>query len=321
MGSPRTFGPGKASVLVASNRGPVSFAPAQNGELTAKRGGGGLVSGLSSVTAQDSAEQVWVCAALSDGDRAAVRRSPGGRLDRVGLIDSSSPVRMLDIEAETLDRAYNAVANSTLWFIHHMLYATPFSPAFEADPSGAIGSRTPSTTAPSPRRWPRRRRPQARVVVQDYHLALVPKLLRDLRPDLSIGHFSHTPWAPPDYFGILPDEMAHGVLEGMLGADYLGFLTRRWALGVHGLLLTPPRPDDRPRADRPSAAGPPDRAGRKPTRIGVHSLGVDADFIVERASRPDVEERLAALREAIGRPAGDRARRPHRAVEEHRARA
>ena len=71
--------PGKASVLVASNRGPVSFSLAENGELSAKRGGGGLVSGLSSVAADGEADQVWVCAALS--------RWPVGpdRPDRLGL--------------------------------------------------------------------------------------------------------------------------------------------------------------------------------------------------------------------------------------------
>jgi trehalose 6-phosphate synthase len=294
FGSPRAVGPGKASVLVASNRGPVSFTLQDDGELTAKRGGGGLVSGLSSLTAQDAAEQVWTCAALSDGDREAVHRAPGGRLDRIGLIDSSLPVRMLDIEAGTLHRAYNAVANSTLWFIHHMLYATPVSPMFGGrferewesyvEYNAAFAEALAEEAAP-----------QARVVVQDYHLALVPKLLRVLRPDLRIGHFSHTPWAPPDYFGILSDAVARGVLEGMLGADYLGFLTERWALAFMDCCARHlGLPIDRERM----TVGSPD--GQTHTRIGVHSLGVDADFIVERASRPDVEDRLAALREAIG---------------------
>jgi trehalose 6-phosphate synthase len=294
LGSSSAAEPGKASVLVASNRGPVSFALAQNGELTAKRGGGGLVSGLSSVTARDSVDQVWVCAALADGDRAAVHRAPGGRLDRVGLIDSSLPVRMLDIEPGTLHRAYNAVANSTLWFIHHMLYATPVSPAFGGrfrhewesyvEYNAAFAEALAEEAAP-----------QARVVVQDYHLALVPKLLRDLRPDLRIGHFSHTPWAPPDYFGILPDEIARGVLEGMLGADRLGFLTERWALAFMDCCARHLGvPIDR---ERMTVGG---IGGKAPTRIGVHSLGVDSEFIVERASRPDVDAKLATLRETIG---------------------
>ncbi len=288
--------PGKAAILVASNRGPVSYTLDGDGGLTAKRGGGGLVSGLSSVAANGEANQVWVCAALSEGDRAAVRRSPGGRLDRIGLADSASPVRMLDIEPGTLHRAYNAVANSTLWFIHHMLYATPVTPSFgmrfEREWESYVAYNEAFAEALA-----QEAAPEARVLVQDYHLALVPKLLRELRPDLRIGHFSHTPWAPPDYFGILPDAIASAVLEGMLGADRLGFLTERWArafmdcCAVHlGAEL-----------DTTSGALAVKRAGASsPTRIGVHGLGVDADFIVERAGRQDVEGRLAALRESIG---------------------
>ncbi|MGH3416334.1 MAG: alpha,alpha-trehalose-phosphate synthase (UDP-forming) [Actinocrinis sp.] len=287
--------PGKAAILVASNRGPVSFTLDGDGGLTAKRGGGGLVSGLSSVAADGEANQVWVCAALSEGDRAAVRRSPGERLDRIGLIDSASPVRMLDIEAGTLHRAYNAVANSTLWFIHHLLYATPVTPSygvrFEREWESYIAYNAAFAEALA-----QEAAPQARVLVQDYHLALVPKLLRELRPDLRIGHFSHTPWAPPDYFRILPDEIAAGVLEGMLGADYLGFLTERWARAFMDCCAV----QLGAKLDTTSGALSVTADDSSPTRVGVHSLGVDADFIVERASRQDVEGRLAALRESIG---------------------
>jgi trehalose 6-phosphate synthase len=288
------LGTGKAAILVASNRGPVAFTLAEDGELTAKRGGGGLVSGLSSVAADGAAGQVWVCAALSEGDRAAVRRSPGGRLDRAGLMDSRTPVRMLDIEAGTLHRAYNAVANSTLWFVHHMLYATPVNPIFgvrferEWESYAAYNQAFAEALAEEAG-------PQARVLVQDYHLTLVPKLLRELRPDLRIGHFSHTPWAPPDYFRVLPDQIAEAVLEGMLGADYLGFLTERWALAFMDCCAR--------QLGAPTDRGSMTVATKQrdaPARIGVHSLGVDAQSIVERASRPDVEGRMATLREAVG---------------------
>ena len=47
--------------------------------------------------------------------------------------------------------------------------------------------------------------------------------------DLGIAHFSHTPWAPPDYYRMLPDEAAEAVLDGMLGADHVGFHAGRWA--------------------------------------------------------------------------------------------
>src|SRR5437763_3343851 len=120
----------RGRVLVASNRGPVSFRLSDDGKLTSRRGGGGMVSGLSSVAGQ--AEVLWVCAALSDADRTAARAAPDGYLDTpdASLDGAGSAVRMLDIPAATFERAYNGVANSTLWFVHHMLYDTPNRPHF-----------------------------------------------------------------------------------------------------------------------------------------------------------------------------------------------
>jgi len=120
-------------VLIASNRGPVSFTLGDDGKLTSRRGGGGMVSGLSAVAGR--AEVLWVCAALNDADRAAARAAPDGRLSVSLSADGAGPgpesmVRMLDIPAPVFDRAYNGVANSTLWFIHHMLYDTPNQPLF-----------------------------------------------------------------------------------------------------------------------------------------------------------------------------------------------
>jgi len=273
-------GPG-ARILLASNRGPVSFALGRDDELTAKRGGGGLVSGLSSIDAEPG-EAVWVCAALGAGDRAAARRSPGGRLDRSGLFTGpGAAVRMLDIEEPVFHAAYNGVANSTLWFVQHMLYSTPLSPAFgpafdrEWDAFRAYNRAFAEALADEAA-------PGALVLIQDYHLCLAPALLRRLRPDLRIGHFSHTPWAPPDYFRLLPDAVAAELLEGMLGADRTCFLTHRWAEAF---------------ADCCEAV-----LGRRPgtDRVGVHSLGVDAPSLIDRAAQPDVAERERELRAAVG---------------------
>ena len=259
----------KAQVLVASNRGPVSYTVGEDGSLSAKRGGGGLVSGLSAIGSD--ADSLWVCAALSDGDREAVRRGAG-----------EPGVRMLDIPADVHADAYNGIANSVLWFVHHMLYQTPLEPDFDAE---------------FRRRWEAYRAYNrafaealaeeagegAAVMIQDYHLSLAPRMLRQLRPDLRIGHFSHTPWAPLDYFRLLPDDIAAELLTGILGADRAGFLTRRWA--------------DAFTACCHAVLGPGIPSG---TRIGVHGLGADAGFLRERAHRADVDERMAGLREEIG---------------------
>src|SRR5215467_11130788 len=225
----------RGRVLVASNRGPVSFRLSDDGRLTSRRGGGGMVSGLSSVAGQ--AEVLWVCAALSDADRAAARAAPGGYLDTpdASLDGAGSAVRMLDIPPATFDRAYNGVANSTLWFVHHMLYDTPNRPHFglafrrEWESFRVYNAAFADALAAGAGPDGAARRGGVRAMVQDYHLTLVPRMLADRRPDVAIGYFCHTPWAPPAYFAILPDDVGREVLDGILGADHAGFHTQRWA--------------------------------------------------------------------------------------------
>ncbi|AGS70317.1 alpha,alpha-trehalose-phosphate synthase (UDP-forming) [Streptomyces collinus] len=270
-----------AEVLVASNRGPVSYEvrpDGADGSLHAKRGGGGLVSGLSAIGSDASA--VWVCAALGDGDREAVRRAAGGLLPEEDT--GGQRVRMLDIDAAVFADAYNGIANSVLWFVHHMLYQTPLEPVFDAGFRRQWASYRAYNEAFA-RALAEEAAPGAAVLIQDYHLALAPRMLRELRPDLRIGHFSHTPWAPPDYFRLLPDDIAAELLEGILGADRAAFLTRRWADAFTDCC--------RAVLDSGVPSG---------TRIGVHGLGADADFLRERAHREDVGERMAALRAEIG---------------------
>ncbi|HZG02603.1 MAG TPA: trehalose-6-phosphate synthase [Streptomyces sp.] len=288
-------------VLVASNRGPVSYTVGEQGELTVKRGGGGLVSGLSSV----KGDAVWVCAALGDGDREAVRRT-GGRLDQADT--GGQVVRMLDIAPEVFADAYNGIANSVLWFVHHMLYQTPLEPVFDTEfdrqwrsyeaYNAAFADALAEEAAEG-----------AVVVVQDYHLTLVPGLLRERRPDLRIGHFSHTPWAPPDYFRLLPDDpdggVAAAVLRGILGADRAAFLTQRWANAFAECCVKLLGAEVAASDDGEMLVT---YQGRT-TRIGVHGLGADGDFLRERSRRPDVTERMADLREQIGRDRDGNARK------------
>jgi trehalose 6-phosphate synthase len=187
---------------------------------------------------------------------------------------------MLDIPADVHADAYNGIANSVLWFVHHMIYQTPLEPVFDAEFRRQWASYETYNRAFA-EALAEEAAQGAAVVVQDYHLTLVPGMLRELRPDLRIGHFSHTPWAPPEYFRMLPDDVAGQVLRGMLGADRLGFLTQRWA-------------------DAFTACAEQFAGGLGGTRIGVHGLGADADFLRRRSHEQDVEERMAALREEIG---------------------
>lgn len=287
-------GPGGAALLVASNRGPVSFVADEGGAVSLRRGGGGLVSGLSSVASGGGVG--WVCAALSGTDRQVANQAPGGHLDlHPGGWDlGGARVRMLAIDPGVFDRAYNGVANRTLWFLGHLLFDTPNRPQFDAhfrreweayrEYDDAFATALAEDAAPG-----------AKVLVQDYHLCLTPRQLRKRRPDLRIGHFSHTPWAPPSYFALLPDEVGRELLEGVLGADRAGFLSPRWA----GAFLDCCEAMLGAQVRRDGAGGVVTHAGRS-TAVGVHALGVDAAELRERASRPDVEARETVLRELAG---------------------
>ncbi|HVB42023.1 MAG TPA: trehalose-6-phosphate synthase [Streptosporangiaceae bacterium] len=277
-------------ILVASNRGPVSFSRDDDGRLSARRGGGGVVSGLSSVASQE--DLLWVCAALSEADRAAARRAPAGMLDLDGN-SGGSAVRMLDMPPATFNRAYNTVANSVLWFVHHMLYDTPNRPQFGFAFARDWQAYREYNSAFAQALAEAGDHAAVRAFVQDYHLTLVPRMLAQLRPEFKIAHFSHTPWAPIDYYRLLPDAIAAEVLDGILGADHAGFLCQRWADAFvdcceHVLGATVDR-DRRQVSYRGHVTG-----------IGVHPLGVDAAELVARGAQPDVQQRLAALAEVIG---------------------
>jgi trehalose 6-phosphate synthase len=264
-----------AEVLVASNRGPLSYEVGRDGALRDSRGSGGLVPAMAGV-----ADAEWVCAAISDGDRVAAGARPEGRFDGPG-----TQVRMLTLDPTAFDRAYNVVSNSALWFVHHMLDGAqpPYDAAFRrawrdyATCNDAFARALAQDAAPG-----------ARVVVHDYHLALVPWMLRRRRPDVAIVHVSHTPWAPPEWFATLPDELGRDLLEGMLAADHLAFHSARWADCFAACC----------RAALGADTGPDFVAHRgRRTTLGVHPLGVDAAALRRHVDSPAVRERVTAMRE------------------------
>ncbi|MFE9931410.1 trehalose-6-phosphate synthase [Streptomyces sp. NPDC005533] len=287
-----------SQVLVAANRGPLSYAIDAEGGLSARRGGGGLVSGLSAALAEQPGA-LWICAALSEADREAVRRGV-----------SEPGVRMLDIDPTVYDAAYNGIANSVLWFTHHHLYDVPREPVFDAEFRRRWQAYVEYNEAFA-RALAQEAAEGARVLVQDYHLALVPGQLRQLRPDLRIGHFTHTPWASREFMSMIPDDIRSQLVWGMLGADRLGFHTATWA---GNFAAGASRDDQDGIAQAHFPAGSPERgvwhrradpagrgyAKRRFTEVSAYPLGVDADELRALAHRPEVDEKLAQLRAEVG---------------------
>ncbi|MCC7077865.1 MAG: trehalose-6-phosphate synthase [Acidimicrobiia bacterium] len=207
-------------LVVLSNRGPVAWRAETDGTLRAGRGAGGLVTAL--VPALESAGGVWIAAAMSDTDRRATRE---------GLVatDDAYEVRLLEIDTADLHAYLDVVSNQILWYAHHDLWNRPREPVVDDDMYTAwdcyvrvnelFASEALTAIGTDP----------AVVLVQDYHLALTPALIRAHRPDVRVAHFSHTPFAPPSSLAVLPGEWAARLLSSMAEADICGFHTDRWA--------------------------------------------------------------------------------------------
>jgi trehalose 6-phosphate synthase len=205
-------------VVLVSNRGPLAFARDDAGALVARRGGGGLVSGLAPLVAGTDA--LWLAAAMSDDDRAA---AADGVIEAEGL-----RVRLLPIEPATYRAYYDVICNATLWFCLHGLFDAARRPRIDGHWRAAwnayreVNSAFAAAIAESA--------PESAVVlVQDYHLALVGPALRASRPDVRAVHFSHTPFCWPDGLRPMPDDCAAELLEAMSSYAACTFHTRRWA--------------------------------------------------------------------------------------------
>jgi trehalose 6-phosphate synthase len=261
-----------ARLVVASNRGPVAF----DEDGTSRRGVGGLVSVLTGALAGRDA--TWVAAAIGDADRA-----------HAGFL-AGEGVRLLDIPNEVYDPYYNRLANRVLWFVHHYLFDPPRTPVFDEedlrawDAFAEVNSRFAEAVDEEAAG-------SAVAAVQDYHLSLVPPLLRKRRGDLRIAHFWHIPFAQPDYLRLLPDAWSRALLEGLLAADLVGFQTARWA----GAFAACCRDVLGART-----AGRRVAWGGRTTSIGVYPVGVNPDHMKEEARRPEVRRERAALSSWLG---------------------
>jgi trehalose 6-phosphate synthase len=206
-------------VLVISNRGPYRFEREPDGSFSSLPGAGGVASALTPLLQGLPEPITWVAAALTDGDRAAVREG--------AVVVEGMTLDLLDMDPELVHRYYDVVSNATLWFLHHSMFDLPRRPRFDHYWREAWSAYVEVN---------RRFADQAAlgaadgdiVLVQDYQLCVAPGFLRESRPDLRIVHFSHTPFCGPGSIRVLPDDVA-ATLCASMAAVRCGFHTVRWA--------------------------------------------------------------------------------------------
>jgi trehalose 6-phosphate synthase len=211
------------ALIIAANRGPVTFETTEDGRLWFQRGAGGLVTALTGLCR--NTEATWIACERTEADA-------HWRAGSLELVDGSeSWVQFLSPEPAAYEGYYNVIANPLLWFLQHSMWDVPRAPridraTWEAWEEGyvAVNRLFAETIAIQVRALPR----STLVMLQDYHLYLVARFLREsLRPRErpSVLHFIHIPWPGPEYWRILPPAMRISILDGLCAVDLLGFQT------------------------------------------------------------------------------------------------
>lgn len=279
-----------SGILVASNRGPVSFVE-EDDKLVPRRGSGGLVTALAGVVHE--AGGMWVAAAMSDTDRRRIEGIPDGRIEVV-LKEETYRLRLLSFEEETYERFYNTVSNRLLWFLHHYLWDVPRWPRFGA-PSRVSWDAYRTVNLAFAEALAEEGGDGTTALVQDYHLSLVPAALRARAPETKVAYFHHCPFAGPGYMRLVPTWLREEMLDGLLGADLVGFQSARWAEDF--LFSARMLPDAEIDLDEHTVAW----KGRV-TKVGVYPITVDPEPMREQAASGAV----AAKRRKLEAWRGDR---------------
>ncbi|HEU4478153.1 MAG TPA: trehalose-6-phosphate synthase, partial [Pyrinomonadaceae bacterium] len=198
-------------IVVVSNRLPVTLKRVGENWQTRKTAGG-LATAMKPVLQQSNG--LWIgWSGEASGTNDEKRRS---------IIDGWSRQYGyfgVDLDPETAHGFYEGIANQALWpLFHHFPSQVRFEPA---DWTAYIKANEVFRDEIL-----KHLRPNDLVWIHDYHFLLLPEMLREAAPDISIGFFLHVPFPSSSVFRILPKR--EQILRGMLGADYLAFHTHRY---------------------------------------------------------------------------------------------
>jgi trehalose 6-phosphate synthase len=260
---PRRIGPSDRPLIAIANRLPVRRARG-SWEL----GTGGLVTALQPVL--ERVGGAWL--GWDGGDDDVPRQVEGVDIDLHGV----------HLTRAQYQGYYQGFANRTIWPLFHDLLEQPIFDrgwwrAYEevnrlfADQAAAID------VDPSALRW-----------VQDYHLMLVPGMLRDLGVQGPIAFFLHIPFPPPELFARLP--WREQILDGLLGADVVGFHTEPYRDNFVRAVARL-HPDS---STNECTIFMPD--GRRVRTVG-HAISIDADDFASLATSDEVRNEVKMLRE------------------------
>jgi trehalose 6-phosphate synthase len=257
-------------VVVVANRLPVDQVVEPDGSTRWQRSPGGLVTALEPFVAGRGG--AWVGWSGSAGEAPEPFQSGGMSLVPVALSE------------EEVDGYYEGMSNASLWPLYHDVVEKPEYHRHWWDTYVRVNHRFADRAAEVAAEG-------AIVWVHDYQLQLVPALLRQRRPDLTIGFFLHIPFPPYELFTQLPWRSA--IVEGLLGADLVGFQLPAAAANFVQLA--------RRLHELPARRGAIEYDGRT-VAAKAFPISIDARAFDELAASPAVLDRAAEIRKELGNP-------------------
>lgn len=271
-------GAGSGFVVVA-NRLPVDLERLPDGSTRWKRSPGGLVTALEPVLRNNKG--AWVgWAGVPD-------------VDIDPIIEDGLELHPVPLSATEVADYYEGFSNGTLWPLYHDVIVRPVYDRAWWAAYVTVNRRFAEATAKVAAEG-------ATVWVQDYQLQLVPKMLRMLRPDLTIGFFLHIPFPPVELFMQMPWRTE--IIEGLLGADLIGF---HLPGGAQNFLYLARRlagqPTSRGTVGVRSKLGVV-QVGFRTVRVGAFPISIASAELDEHSRRRSVRERAAKIRAELGNP-------------------
>jgi trehalose 6-phosphate synthase len=200
-------------VLIVSNREPYIHTRRKDNVIEIQRPASGLVTALEPIVRATSG--TWIAHGAGNADRDTVDKH-----DHV-MVPPEHPayrIRRVWLSKEEEQGYYFGFANEGLWPLCHIAHTRPTFRTQDWEHYRNVNQRFADIVADEARSE------DPIILVQDYHFALLPRMVRERLPRATIITFWHIPWPNPEAFGILP--WREEVLEGMLGSSILGFHTQ-----------------------------------------------------------------------------------------------